>query len=157
MVSNNQVHAIGARRWITAALVQQRKAEGGKKAGRGRPQQVEQYSAQPKRVPQARDEVAAEAKTSRYKAEQALRIVQDAPEEATAVIAGKQSLREAVKKVRATTAPRSPRQEDGYLDAKTKLVSRIRKAMLKYPQKRADLKAAITRAMEAEHSAQACA
>jgi ParB-like chromosome segregation protein Spo0J len=139
--------AAQARGWITADLARQRKLAGksadGQAGGRGKKKNLVQESGQGLRAPRTVDEVAAEAKTSRYKAEQAMRVVQDAPEEAAAVIAGKQSLRAAVKKAAGKTLKAKGQKHSNYLDEKTRFLHRLRSLMGKYPHRHDDLRDAI--------------
>lgn len=80
---------------------EQRKRESGKQYGRGRPKQVNQISGQairPRHERSTSGQIAMLAKSSRYKAEQIIKVANQAPELVEEVAKGRLSLRDAVKK-----------------------------------------------------------
>lgn len=105
-----QIHA-----WRMEERARQRKAEGGKKAGRGRPEKADtkSYPAIDEPKTRAKNErstvgqIAVEAKVSYHKAAQALTVAKIAPQELTVVSAGKLSLNEAYKLVMQVPVKRS--------------------------------------------------
>jgi hypothetical protein len=117
------------------------KSEDGAAGGRGRKKNLTQASEQGLPDRNARStagQIAKEAEVSRHKAEQAIAVAKEAPEELDAVIAGTQPLRVAAKKAKAKK-PRPPRKPESYLDDVTRWVSTTRRLFNKYPSKHGDI------------------
>jgi ParB-like chromosome segregation protein Spo0J len=116
------------------------KSDDGTAGGRGRrknltPKSGEGFSDRHTR--ETVGQIAAEAKTSRYKAAQAVSLLKNAPAELEAVAAGTQSLSQAVKK--AAGKKEQPREPPSYLDDVTRWLHKTRRLLEKYPAKCEDI------------------
>jgi|SRR5215831_4178546 len=90
--------------------------------------------------------LAARAKVSRHKIQQAINVVTATPAAAAQVKSGKIKLAQAAKQVPKPVAKSKGGQS--YLDAKTKLLSQIRHVFKKFPQQQQDLETAIVAAIQ---------
>ena len=137
-----------------------RKTEGRKEGGRGHKKNSDQKSdpslaAATLTHKNARSRVgriAADAKSTRHKAAQALAVQKAAPELLEQVAKGEMKLKAAHAKVKTVKAPSKPqpRHESSYLDDKTRLIAKIIDAMRKHQRHHGDLRQAIIAAVGRE-------
>ena len=170
-LTHEQKIAIGSRaiKWMVAERARLRELSGksadGTAGGRGRKKNPTTNSALGLSEPKTRErdqrstigQIAEAVQTTRHKAAQAVRVLDNAPELLAQVEKGELSLREAAKQAEAKKprAIRQRRREPSYLDAKTKGIAKLRDAVRvlnnvyeTYPARQAELLDAIHQLMK---------